>query len=403
MTKVFQKKSTIRKTLLFLLVCSSFGAVQAQQDSTALLAPQSEGFMQEGKTLYEEVSRTKKTQEYFNLFLYMYGGFNSYFQDGFQNGRFYMRDLRFEVTGRLTDWLSYRYRQRLIRSMEGSHSYDNVPPAIDVAGLNLNLSKKMSIFIGKQPTAFGGIEYDMNAITIYEYSDIGYNLPGFLTGAGLSYALSPAHLLTFQVVNSLNESVESTYGPGVQAARMPLLYALYWAGNFGKTFETKWSVSMMNQTRNKYQYMVALGNRFNFGRFGGYLDLMYSNEAIDRTGIITSTIGTNNGHNALNTAYKTVTLQTNYRVAPKWNVVTKGTYDVASTTKNVDAWQKGKYRTAWSYQGGIEFYPMYENLRFFLMYVGRSYDYTDKAKSLGNTNYSTSRVELGFSYFLPAF
>ena len=56
--------------------------------------------------------------------------------------------------------------------------------------------------------------------------------------------------------------------------------------------------------------------------------------------------------------------------------------------------QKGKYRTAWGYAGGIEFYPMESNLHFFLAYVGRSYKYTDRAKALGEDNFSTHRVSV---------
>lgn len=65
--------------------------------------------------------------------------------------------------------------------------------------------------------------------------------------------------------------------------------------------------------------------------------------------------------------------------------------------------RKGKYRTAWGYFAGVEFYPMDTNLHFFLTYVGRTYDFTARAKSLGQENYSTNRVSVGFIYQLPMF
>lgn len=59
--------------------------------------------------------------------------------------------------------------------------------------------------------------------------------------------------------------------------------------------------------------------------------------------------------------------------------------------------------TAWGYAGGIEFYPMESNLHFFLAYVGRSYKYTDRAKALGEDNFSTHRVSVGFIWQMPVF
>ena len=75
--------------------------------------------------------------------------------------------------------------------------------------------------------------------------------------------------------------------------------------------------------------------------------------------------------------------------------------DYATILKASDEVEKGKYRTAWGYAGGIEFYPMESNLHFFLAYVGRSYKYTDRAKALGEDNFSTHRVSVGFIWQMP--
>lgn len=78
-------------------------------------------------------------------------------------------------------------------------------------------------------------------------------------------------------------------------------------------------------------------------------------------------------------------------------------YETASISKATELIEKGKYRTSWGYLGGIEFYPMDENLHFFVTYVGRSYRFTDKAKTLGSENYQTSRVSVGLIWQLPVF
>ena len=46
---------------------------------------------------------------------------------------------------------------------------------------------------------------------------------------------------------------------------------------------------------------------------------------------------------------------------------------------------------------------MESNLHFFLAYVGRSYKYTDRAKALGEDNFSTHRVSVGFIWQMPIF
>ena len=83
--------------------------------------------------------------------------------------------------------------------------------------------------------------------------------------------------------------------------------------------------------------------------------------------------------------------------------IREGMYESASIYKAYDAYEKGKYRTAWGYVGGIEYYPMETNLHFFLAYTGRSYRFTDRAKALGEDNYSTNRVSVGFIWQMPVF
>ena len=175
--------------------------------------------------------------------------------------------------------------------------------------------------------------------------------------------------------------------------------------NFLDVFKTRWSASVMNETKGEKMYYYALGNEFNFSpKWHAYFDWMYSHEGVDRKGIITSIVGTDNqAHNAFNAEYMSYVLHVNYRFAPKWNLFAKGMYETASVYKASDEVEKGKYRTAWGYAGGIEFYPMESNLHFFLAYVGRSYKYTDRAKALGEDNFSTHRVSVGFIWQMPVF
>ena len=66
-----------------------------------------------------------------------------------------------------------------------------------------------------------------------------------------------------------------------------------------------------------------------------------------------------------------------------------------------DEFEKGKYRTSLGYLAGLEYYPMENsNLHFFLTYVGRKYNYTNK---INLKDYDTNRLSVGFIYQLQMF
>ena len=159
----------------------------------------------------------------------------------------------------------------------------------------------------------------------------------------------------------------------------------------------------MNEAKSHNMYYYAVGNELNLGKWNAFVDFMYSKEDIDRKGIITNIVGRPGGHNAFDAGYLSVVAKCNYRFLPKWNAFVKGMYETASVTKASEGIEKGNYSTSWGYLAGIEFYPMETNLHFFVTYVGRSYDFTSRAKVLGQENYSTNRLSLGFIYQLPMF
>lgn len=257
-----------------------------------------------------------------------------------------------------------------------------------------------------------GFEFDLNPIDIYEYSDMIDNMSNFMTGLNVGYNITPTQQLNLQILNSRNSSFDKTYGitedsegklPDLKSGKMPLVYTLNWNGNFNEVFKTRWSASVMSEAKGKNLYYYAVGNELNLDKFNMFVDFMYSQEGIDRNGTITGIVGNTSGHNAFNAGYLSVVTKLNYRFLPKWNAFVKGMYETASVTKATDGIEKGNYRTSWGYLAGVEFYPMKTNLHFFLTYVGRSYDFTHRAKVLGQENYSTNRLSLGFIYQLPMF
>lgn len=361
------------------------------------------------RSILERVSNIEKKNDWFNLYMNMHGALDAKFNQNGRNGlsgaAFEMRQLRIEARGKVNSWLSYRWRQRLNRNNDGDGMIDNLPNSIDIAAIGIQLNKHFSLYAGKQCVAYGGFEFDANPIEIYQYSEIINNMSNFMTGLMLTYDITSAQQLQFQILDSRNFSQVRTYGENLVESRLPFVYTLNWNANmFDNAWQTRWSASVMEETQGEYMYYVALGNQFNFSkRCNMYVDLMSSLEQVDRKGIMTGLLGKVNNHNIFDAMYNSLVAKINYRVLPKWNIFAKGMLESAGLFKENALREKGNYRTSIGYVAGVEYYPMDTNLHFFLTYVGQNNFFTDRAKAAGLSNYGTQRVALGFIYQLPLF
>ena len=388
----------MKKILLFALLFVPT-TIMAQQDKDASAGEES---------LFEKITKIEKKQDNFHFLLNLNNSFDVNQGNGeFQNAKFNMRQIRIEAKGNFNKTFSFRWRQRLNRNNSPApDGIDNMPSSsIDVAGIGVRTSDVFSMFLGKQCAAYGGIEFDLNPIEIYEYSDMVDYMSNFLTGANFQFQLHPNHQLQLQVLDSRSASMEDMYGQGYEQSKVPLLYTVNWNGSFGGVFNTRWSYSIMSQAKSYQSHYIALGNELNLDKFNAFFDIMYMREGIDREGIVSGIIGNNAQGGHLNDAeYLSFVLKAQYRFSPKWNVFVKGMLENEGLSKANGVIEKGKYRTAYGYLAGLEFYPLNNsNLHFFLTYVGRSYSYTDRAKAYGADNYSTNRISLGYIWQLPMF
>ena len=387
-------KKIILLTLLFVPA-----TIMAQQDKDASAGEE---------TLFEKVTKIEKKQDNFHFLLNMNNSFDYNQADGeFQNAKFNMRQLRIEAKGNINDTFSFRWRQRLNRNnTPASDGIDNMPSSsIDVAGIGVKASDKFSMFIGKQCAAYGGIEFDLNPIEIYEYSDMVDYMSNFLTGANFQFQLNPNHQLQLQVLDSRSASMSDMYGEGYAQSKVPLVYTVNWNGSFGGVFNTRWSYSLMSQADGYQSHYIALGNEVNIDKFNAFFDVMYMREGIDREGIVSGILGNHAHGGHLNDAeYLSFVMKAQYRFNPQWNIFVKGMLENEGLSKANGSLKDGKYRTALGYLAGLEYYPLKNsNLHFFLTYVGRHYSYTDQAKALGCDDYSTNRISLGYIWQLPMF
>ncbi|TMI77610.1 MAG: hypothetical protein E6H10_18670, partial [Bacteroidetes bacterium] len=137
-----------------------------------------------------------------DVIMNMQYGFRNEFVDGEYTGsRFRMDQFRFEVKGKVTDQVYFRLRQRYTSEIV-PQSVDHVARATDIAMIRVDVSPKVSISAGKLCADFGGFEFDLNPIDIYEYADILEQADNFLAGAGVAFRPNKGNEFNFQVLNS---------------------------------------------------------------------------------------------------------------------------------------------------------------------------------------------------------
>ena len=338
-----------------------------------------------------------------DVIMNMQYGFRNEFVDGKYTGsRFRMDQFRFEVKGKVSDNVYFRLRQRYTSEIV-PQSEDHVARATDIAMIRVDVSPKVSISAGKLCADFGGFEFDLNPIDIYEYADILEQADNFLAGAGASWRPNKGNEFNFQVLNSRTESFQELYGspPGIEEAKTTLAYVGNWRGSlFGGKIKTIWSYSLFTEAKNTHMNYIALGNQYVGKKFAIAYDFQYSDEGLDRTGIVSNTIPDSLYPYAVEkTLYTSHWIKADYRINKKINLSFVGYVDYANWKDNRDPQKSSdQVRTAYGYIPTIEYYPFEKlNLRFFANWVGRVYKYSDYSKQrFGVTDYNTGRFVIGF-------
>jgi len=333
------------------------------------------------------------------------------FQDGeYVQSRFQNEQFRLEIKGKVHDRVYFRFRDRYTRA-QTSESVDNLSRSTDLAFVRVDITDKLSIAGGKMCADWGAYEFDYNPIDIYEYSDIIEYADNFLTGAQLAYTITPKHQLTFQILDSRTKTFDELYGsqPDFEESKMPLAFVLNWRGSFfdGK-FNTIWAYAFHNEAKNTEldepagMNYIALGNQLKLGKFTIEYDYKWSQEDLDRSGIISEQVPDELYPYALEkTVYIGHWLHLYYRVSPKVNLAFVGMVDIANWQDDLDPQKpagEDNIRKAYGFIPTVEYYPFKDlNLRFYANFVGRSYVYSDYAKDRFEVaDKTTGRFAIGF-------
>lgn len=369
------------------------------------------------KSLAEEVTKLKKSNDMFNVYLNTAASAqvetdNEHeWSTGFKN-----KHLRLEIKGNLTDKLYYRFCYRMTNS-NVARSEDNFARSTDVVMIGYRFSDKLSVEAGKIFQPLGGYEVDENPIYIYEYSDLTGGLECYLGGVVVNYKPVPTQEIVVGVTNAHNDKFADVYGDNslaiegdgtqnriLEKTRIPLGYSLGWNGSFlNNRLLTRWSWGIEGEARHKYSRMLILGQKLNLDRLQWYFDYMYQNDGLDRFGLASRevrdffpAVGGEVWMSDVN--YTSFITKLNWQFAPQWNLMLKGMYETASVTK-VDRFKD--FRESYGYVGSVEYYPVKsQDFRVFLAYVGRKVTYKD---GVGLDKYNTNRIELGFKYRIKAY
>ena len=331
---------------------------------------------------------------------------NAYFTAGqLDEMSFKMNRVRLEIYGRLTDKLSYHFRQSFNR-YSNPYSVENMSSSIEYANLKWSMGDKFDLVAGKQFLATAGYEGYVNGLKVREFSEFNNNFEIFQTGLKGSVYLTPDQHLYFQLVNHRSGTDNDTYlfglPAGVEPTKFPLLATANWTGWFAdKAITLMYSASAGQLAKGKNIYYLMCGNIYEKGPVLAYLDVLYQRSGLDNQHRITTL--SNMPVTAQNAQYLTVIANFDYRFHPKWNGYVKGAYETAGVYEDNDIFTAGRYMTAWNAQGCLEWFPFEEEAGFkvFAHYVYKGFDLTDRALAIGGSKPHTQRISLGIQYIIP--
>ena len=363
-------------------------------------------------SLFEYVTKIPKRSKAINLNLEMHAGLDADFISGKMDEiAFRFKNIKIDISGEINDKLFYWYRQALNGNHDGQ-VLDNLNKSIEYAYIGYKINERLTLSAGKLDAFYGGFEYEKNPLMIYEYSDMNEFSPCYLAGIAIGYQPNTSQEIRFEITNNKTGSMEDAFGrlpEDVSKPKVPLFYTLNWNGEFfDQHLNMRYSISSTEQAKGRYMFNIFTGQSITFGPLYAYFDVMYSRGELDPLGIITSLFSDETEEEVLicmkNVDYLSLVSEVQYQFHPKWKAFAKGMYETASTYKTHGEFEKGKYRTAWGYQGGIEFYPMGDNnLHLFLAAMGRTYKLTQRATTQGAGINDQLRLALGFIYRLPLY
>ncbi|MDE6395095.1 MAG: OprO/OprP family phosphate-selective porin, partial [Duncaniella sp.] len=274
--------------------------------------------------------------------------------------------INFRIDGKITDGLTYSWRQRLNKTHKDATFFD----ATDWVYLNYDFGR-WSVAGGKQVVAIGGWEYDRAPIDLYSCSVFWNNIPCYQIGGSVSYRTSSADKLTFQLCESPFHST---------ADRDMYAYNLMWNSHHG-IFDAIWSANLIEYAPGRYINYLALGNKFTVRKVSLELDLM--NRAASHQTFLLRDVS--------------VMGELSYVPTPRWKVFGKMTYDVNHTNTSADLCVAPGTELKMA-GAGVEFFPLVNKLGSLRLHANIFYSWGKNANGADVMQNKTMIVDCGVKW-----
>ncbi|MEB3004389.1 porin [Capnocytophaga sp. G2] len=347
------------------------------------------------------------------LELYFRGGFISdkHTQERLSSSHFQIDNARLNFQGDYNEDLSYRVRFRLNRPLSPT-SQDNASVGLDYAYLSYRFGKqkRWEAMVGKQLSAMGSFEQDINPLYEYIFTDYlnGVYANVFLAGVQLTYKINDQHKIGVQLHNTLNESFSNHLSNNnfstsdYTASKAPIgAYFLWNANLFKGKFKTKYTYNISQFAQGYYTHSLSLGNKFQSDPHTVYLDLVYSHMGADfgltSSRLLSISDGLVEGNYTMrkNIVYKCAVSRYDYQIDDHWSATAKIGVELTGS-RNI---HNEQLRTNYIYFLAGQYAPFRtQDLRFYIAYVGNTIQY---AKELAMDKEQLHRFAIGAYFTLP--
>lgn len=349
----------------------------------------------------EQIFEVKSKMDKFNVFMNFQTSFDAHFNEKEESNVHFQGVMsRVEVRGNLNEKLFYRVRYRLNRSAEQTFQ-DNLSGAADMALVGYRFDDKWSATFGKMGQNWGGFEFDLNPMNIYDYSDYVYNIDAFLTGLMVYYRHNDQHDFSLNLNNISIKKMEERYGKAEESF-LPLSSVFTWAGKFNDNkIQTRWTLAYNQQRKGKSSKMLILGNKFFFPRWNFFVDYSFAQEDLDRLGYASAYAENSAVERPRfweNVWYHSVVSRLEYKIKENWIYSVQGAFETADVRQLSSGFQNNK-RRGFAFFTGVEWLPFpNERMSVYANYSGRWYDFKKN-----EMDYATHRFSLGLMYRIKAF
>ena len=364
------------------------------------------GISQEKESLYKPLISAEKMEFLDNIYMSMNMrmGFRSYILRGgdhdYQGNQFVNEYTALNIRAKVHEKVRINFRNRFNKTAN-VQSLDQLGNNIELAYMEVDFTPRLQVKFGRQYAFFGGYEYSFSGMDVMEYNDIQNNALVYVTGVGLEYEVSSTQSFGFQVLNSRTMHYQDKYGDDVadniQEPDWPVEVVGRWVGQFfdGK-LETRYSYSYSREVKDKGTQYITLGHRYKNNKLSIMHDFAYSYEQVDTKGVATEIIG--DGNIAQKVMYIENWIRTEYEFNPRFTgLLTLMTNNTFGKYFNNTSGDKKQLRRSYGVIPTVYYRPFEDiNLRFFLTYILRYYDYTNFSKQeFGATSYNRNEIRLG--------